>query len=164
MATLYEIPTRYEHFYKTMMELTEGEITDDLIQVLDAIDEEFSDKVEACCRMISELRSRSEVASSEASRLVAKARVHGNKADRLAQYVKDNMQRMGVKTVENALFRATVSDNPVSVDITDEELVPYEFFTERDPVLSKTKIKKALEGGEEVPGAALVRKTGLRIS
>ena len=164
MSTLYEIPTRYEHFYQTMMEQNDGEITQDLIQTLDAIDEEFSDKVEACCRMISELRSRSEVAAKEANRLVAKARVHGNKADRLAQYVKENMQRMGTKTIENGLFRATVSDNPVSVDVTDEEAVPYEFFVHRDPVLSKTKIKAALEGGDEVPGAQLVRKTGLRIS
>ena len=74
------------------------------------------------------------------------------------------MQRMGTKTIENGLFRATVSDIPVSVDVTDEEAVPYEFFVQRDPVLSKKKIKEALQNGEEVPGAQLVRKTGLRIS
>ena len=147
-----------------MMEQNQGEITEDLVQVLEAIDEEFSDKVEACCRMIAELKSRSEAASQEGNRLIAKSRTHSNKADRLSEYVKENMIRMGTKTIENGLFRATVSDNPVSVDIQDQELVPKQFFKEREPVLSKTQIKKALENGEEVPGATLVRKQGLRIT
>jgi len=164
MPTLYEIPERYEYFYKTMMEQTDGEITPDLIQVLEAIDEEFSNKVEACCRMIAELRSRSEIAAREGNRLIAKARTHSGKADRLANYVKENMVRMGSKTIENGLFRATVADNPVSVNVFDVEKVPAKFFKPRDPVLSKTQIKAAIDEGEEVPGAELTRTKGLRIT
>ena len=164
MPTLYEIPERYEHFYKTMMEQTDGEITPDLIQVLEAIDEEFSDKVEACCRMIAELKSRSEVAAREGNRLIGKARTHGKKAERLSEYVKENMLRMGTKTIENGLFRATVADNPVSVNVFDVRQVPDKFFKQRDPVLSKTQIKAAIDEGEEVPGAELQRTKGLRIT
>lgn len=164
MPNLYEIPERYEHFYRTMMEQNDGEITEDLIQVLDAIDEEFNEKVEACCRMVAELKARSEIAAKEGNRLIGKSRTHANKANRLSEYVKENMIRMGSKTVENGLFRATVADNPISVDIQDQELIPKEFFKDRDPVISKTEIKKALEDGQEVPGATLIRKTGLRIT
>ena len=106
------------------MEQNDGAITEDLVQVLDAIDEEFNEKVEACCRMIAELRARSELAAREGNRLIGKSRIHANKADRLAEYVKENMIRMGSKTIENGLFRATVSDNPVSVNLTDEESIP----------------------------------------
>ena len=146
------------------MEQNDGAITEDLVQVLDAIDEEFNEKVEACCRMIAELRARSELAAREGNRLIGKSHTHANKADRLAEYVKENMIRMGSKTIESGLFRATVSDNPMSVNLTDEESIPAEFLTPRDPVVSKSKIKKALESGQEVPGAELIRKTGLRIT
>jgi ElaB/YqjD/DUF883 family membrane-anchored ribosome-binding protein len=164
MTTLYEIPPRYRHFYETMMELNDGEVTQDLIQVLDAIDEEFSDKVESCCKMIAEFRSRSESAAQESQRLIGKSRVHANKADRLEQYVKENMQQMGSKTIENGLFRATVCDNPISVNIYDEEEIPEKFYRKRNPVLSKVDIKTAIESGEPVSGAELVRTTGLRIT
>jgi hypothetical protein len=164
MTTLYDIPARYEHFYQTMMELHDGEITEDLIQVLDSIDEEFKEKVEACCKMISELKARSEIASKEGSRLISKAKAHENKAKRLSEYVKENMNTMGTTTIENGLFRATVCHNPISVNVYDKEQIPEKFYRSQPDVLSKTDIKTAIESGEPVDGAELIRTTGLRIT
>ena len=148
-----------------MMELNDGEITDDLIQVLAAIDDEFNEKVESCCRMVRELESRAEMAAAESVRLKTKAYTAKAKAKRLKEYVKENMVRMGTKTIEEGCFRVTVASNPVSVSVVDEALIPSEYYViYPDPSLSKSAIKEALEDGVEVPGVELVRNTSLRIS
>ena len=146
------------------MDLNDGEITDDLIQTLAAIDDEFNEKVESCCRMVRELESRAEMAAAESARLKGKAYTAKAKAKRLKEYVKENMVRMGTKTIEEGCFRITVASNPVSVTVLDETLIPSKYYVTVAPSLSKSAIKDALESGAEVPGVELVKNTSLRIS
>ena len=82
----------------------------------------------------------------------------------LKGYLKDNMERCGIQKVESPWFVLSIQKNPAAVDILDEGSLPDEFVeivTTRK--VDKTSIKKAIEAGEEVPGAVLTRGTRLSI-
>ena len=51
----------------------------------------------------------------------------------------------------------------LSVNITDENILPEDYLIPQPPKVDKTSLKEALKSGIEVPGAELKQTEGLRI-
>lgn len=67
------------------------------------------------------------------------------------------MDTLGLKSIEFINQKVTLKNNPPSVKINDEELIPDKFKKEKVSItIDKTAIKKAIQDGEEVIGAELV--------
>lgn len=67
------------------------------------------------------------------------------------------MDALGLKSIEFINQKVTLKNNPPSVKINDEELIPDKFKKEKVSItIDKTAIKKAIQDGEEVIGAELV--------
>lgn len=143
---------------------SDEEISRESVMVLEAIDDEFREKVESCCKVLTELNSRAECFDDEARRLSARGKTLRNKAKWLKEYIQENMEAMGMDTVEGELFKAKVVENPPSVSVTNIDLVPSQFDRVRERELKKKDIKEVLKSGEEVPGCELVRTKSLRVT
>lgn len=75
------------------------------------------------------------------------------------------MEQLDLKSLDFANQRVTLKNNPPSVKINDEELIPDKFKKEKvSIVIDKTAIKKAIQDGEEVIGAELVVNKTLLIT
>lgn len=89
-----------------------------------------------------------------------------NNLDRFKEYVKDNMERLGITKMDTELGILSIAKNPISVEIVNEDEIPKEFkqeiVTEK---IDKTAIKKHFkETGEMIPGTNIIDdKTSLRI-
>ena len=86
--------------------------------------------------------------------------------NRFKDYVKDNMQALGIEKIETPIGTLRVQKNPISVEITDEQLVPDEYKKEKITIsVDKTAIKNNFkETGEIIPGTKIVTsKTSLRV-
>jgi hypothetical protein len=75
-------------------------------------------------------------------------------------YLLTNMQVAGITKIEanNGSFKASIQNNPPSVVIDDESLIPADYMRVPDappPAPDKTLIKQAINDGYEVPGAHL---------
>lgn len=67
------------------------------------------------------------------------------------------MEQLELKSLDFANQKVTLKNNPPSVKINDEELIPDKFKKEKVSItIDKTAIKKAIQDGEEVIGAELV--------
>lgn len=67
------------------------------------------------------------------------------------------MDALGLKSMEFINQKVTLKNNPPSVKINDEELIPDKFKKEKVSItIDKTAIKKAIQDGEDVIGAELV--------
>jgi hypothetical protein len=74
------------------------------------------------------------------------------------------MDACGIQKIESPWFVLAIQKNPSAVDVFDESAVPAEFKEEVVTVrLDKAGIKRALEAGQTVPGAALSRGTRLAV-
>ena len=83
----------------------------------------------------------------------------------MKQQILLGMDTLGLKSMEFINQKVTLKNNPPSVKINDEELIPDKFKKEKVSItIDKTAIKKAIQDGEEVVGAELVVNKTLLIT
>lgn len=101
----------------------------------------------------------------EEKRLADNRKILENKLEKFKEYVKMNMEDMGLQKIETPLGTLTIAKNPVSVEIYDERMIPEQYMIEKvTKSIDKKAIKEALQSGVEIQGARLVQdKTTLRI-
>ena len=61
-----------------------------------------------------------------------------NKLDRYKDYVKTNMEVLGIEKIETPLGTISLAKSPISVEIVDEEVIPEEY----KEVVSSVKVDK----------------------
>ena len=100
----------------------------------------------------------------EIKRLQELKKTGEKKQDSFKNYIKMCMEKMGVKKIETSNGNISLRKTPESVELIDEEIIPEKFKTTVQlEKISKTDIKKALQEGEEVPGATLKRGMSINI-
>ena len=89
-----------------------------------------------------------------------------NKLEKFKQYVKENMDKLGITKLDTELGTLSIAKNPMSVEIENEMAIPAEFKMLVQTIkIDKTAIKNHFkETGEVVAGVQIVDdKTSLRI-
>lgn len=89
-----------------------------------------------------------------------------NKLEKFKQYVKENMDRLGITKMDTELGTLSIAKNPMSVEIENEEEIPEEFKQQVITTkIDKTAIKNHFKAtGEIIPGVKIIDdKTSLRI-
>lgn len=111
------------------------------------------------------MESLIEAMKTEEKRIADNRKVIENRYDRFKEYVKTNMEELGLEKLENELGTLTVRKNPASIEVYDEALISDDYKKEKITVtIDKTAIKEAIKSGINVQGARLVEdKTSLRI-
>ena len=102
----------------------------------------------------------------EEDRIATNRKALENKLDRFKQYVKDNMEKLNITKIETELGTLSIANNPISVEVINENDIPSEFKQEVVTIkVDKTAIKKHFkETGEVISGIKIVDdKTSLRI-
>lgn len=103
---------------------------------------------------------------AEEKRLEEMRKLGEAKLDKFKQYVKENMEKLGLERIPTELGSLAITKNPMSVEIENEEEIPTEFKIEVVTTkIDKTAIKNHFkETGEIVSGTRIVSdKTSLRI-
>ena len=101
----------------------------------------------------------------EEKRLAERRKLLENKLYRYKEYVKKNMEQMGLQKIETPLGVLSICKSPASVEILDESMIPNEYKTQKIvECVDKKAIKEAIQNGENIQGVKLVEdKTSLRI-
>lgn len=89
-----------------------------------------------------------------------------SKLEKFKQYVKENMERLGITKMDTELGTLSIAKNPMSVEIENEEEIPKEFKQQVITTkIDKTAIKNHFKAtGEIIPGTRIIDdKTSLRI-
>ena len=162
---LYEISAQMREFVD---KVNTGLIPDDAIQdTLDSIQISFEDKADNTASFIKGLRAEAKAIKAEEDALKGRRQSTENKADRLEQYLADNMLSAGlaeVKTPRNRLrFRRSTY-----LHIDDEG----DFMRNKDNAaylrqgkvsISRAEVTKAIKDGKNVAGATLNERQNLQI-
>ena len=106
------------------------------------------------------LESNKNVVKQEIERLTNIYKAIEKQQEKFGKYVKDNMEKLNLSEINTPIGKIKIKKNPVSVEITDENLIDEKYMIEKiTKNISKTKIKEDLEKGIEVKGANLIQKT-----
>lgn len=160
--------TLEEMNFISMMEETGGEVTDEIMEDLAIRRENFQHKAEAYSKFILKLESEADIAAAEIKRIQAIKKTKDNTSTRLRETLRDALMvfgnenpKTGNKAYETALFKLSLRKSQ-SVEITDENEVPEEFWAIKKEI-SKSTISQAIKDGLEVPGATMKENYGLQI-
>lgn len=153
-APLYMIATNYRAILQ--LALDEGlEADDELRQALLDIRDELAVKADNICYVIKAMLEEEASLKAEAKRLVERAKVRENKADRMREYLKSCLEGAGVTKVRAAHFNVSIMKGKEILIIDDEKKIPNPFWVQPEKELDKAAVKLALQAKEEVDGARL---------
>ena len=160
--TLYGI-TAEMNAILSLIEEGGGELTPELEQALAINEDQFVAKAEDYGHAILNLKAMAGAAKAEKERLAALQKFYENAQKRLTDALSNAMQVFGQDKVENATMRLSLR-HTTATEVDDLEALPAEFKTTKvEVVADKTAIKKAIQSGEDVPGAHLVENVSLQI-
>ena len=99
-----------------------------------------------------------EAMKSEEKRISDTRKMGEAKLDKFKQYVKENMEKLGLDKIPTELGILSIAKNPMSVEVEDENEIPKEFKNEKITIsIDKIAIKNHFkETGEIVPGTRII--------
>lgn len=159
MATLYQL----SESYLRVLEMAEQIDAETLKDTLDSIHDAIEIKVENTAKVVKELEGKQLVIDAEIKRLQERKSTLQNNVKGIKGYLQEEMEKIGKTRIKGELFNVGIQNNPVSVRVLDERLIPKGFFVEQAPKLDKKALKEELKDGLEIAGAELIQTRGLRI-
>lgn len=125
---LYELSNAYRLALQESAD-NDGELTPELERRLDAINEAFEAKAEACACLVIEAQREAEAWKAESDRMAKHARTCANRAERIKNYIRQNMVVTGRDRVDGKLFKIAFHQNsrPTIVWTRDPQEIPDQF-------------------------------------
>jgi len=163
MTQLYILAEQHRALAEKLadMELDEATIAD----TLEAESGEIEQKIIAVAAMIRNLESDAEQIKQAAQQMLDRAKPMQARAERLKEYLKTCMTTANVAKAPCPWFVVTLAKNPAAVSVTDESLIPADYFKTipASRQLDKSSVAAAIKAGTTVPGASLVSGMSVRI-
>lgn len=155
---LYELSESYQNLLE-LLDNEDFQDNEDIINALEEIKEEFSQKADSVVRLIRTAEVEADAIEPELKRLNRRRQVRLNLAKRLRKFLLDNMTEQKIKT---DLFTLSVArTQAVDLQIQPENLpLAYQKITVEP---NKTELKKALKAGQIIDGVSLVDSPYLAI-
>lgn len=155
---LYDLVGNYKKVYE--MDLDDETWQD----TLESIDSAIEQKADGVMYVIRNLEVDVIGLKDEEKRLKSKREVAERKIKRLKQYLQENMESVGKTKFKTQLFAYNIQNNPASLKLTDEKLIPEKYYTvETSRKYDNKAIKDDLKAGKVINGAELKTSQSLRI-
>jgi hypothetical protein len=115
-------------------------------------------KVDSYTQYLGHLNIQAEFAAREIERLRIRRIRFLRTIERLEQYAIYVMESTGKRKLEGKTSQMSLRNNPPAVEIDNLELLPGPFkIVKQEVIPDKRAIKRAIDSGEEVPGAHLAQ-------
>lgn len=162
--SLYQLTKEWQALYDQIENIPEDAFQD----TLEAIEGEFDDKVDNIACFIKDLDAEADKIKEERDALKQREDAKRTKANRLREYLKDQMIAIGKKKVETPRNLVTLAKSAPRVE-TDEEFIAWaeksaDFLLNYEPPKpNKKAIQQAIKDGVSVMHVRLENRQALRI-
>ena len=154
--------------YNCVMQMIEDDETDatTLTDTLESIEASIEVKASNIVYLVKNLDAYSVGIETEIKRLQAKQKAVQAKQDSIKEFLFTQLESMGMTEIKTNIATIKKVNNPPSVSIADESVIPAKYLTivPESYKISKTEIAKDLKAGVEVPGATLQTSRRWKIS
>lgn len=152
---LYEISSEFQK----VVDLIENcdEMSPEMIDMLNTVSESAHEKVIAVGAFIKNLEVKAKSMEDYIKTMSERCAKVENKIVNLKDYLRHNMDILGLNKVESPEFDVQLRTNQYSLELFDQALLPKEYIKTKEVVsISRQDIIKDLKVGCDVPGAKFV--------
>ena len=163
MTALYQIAAEYRAAADKLAD--SGLDSQTIADTLEGMGADVDDKAIAVASVIRNIEAERDAVRAAVVGMVERAKSLDTRADRLREYLLNNLEACNIKRIACPLFAIAIKSNPPRVLIDDASLLPPSMLTTPPPPPpqpDKMAIKAALKDGP-VPGARLENSTRLEI-
>lgn len=159
LPALYTVADRY---LQDLEKLSDLDLPEEVVR--DTIEGLQGDMQEKCTNVAAFIRNTESLADQikqAEQAMAARRKALESRADRIRQYLLENMQRTGITKIDSPWFKIALANNPPSVVVDDEDTLKFAYpeFVKvvTTESLDKAAIKEAIKAGQIVEGAHLVQ-------
>ena len=149
--------------YQQVLEIAEQLDAETLKDTLDSINDAVEQKVENTAFVVKQLEANVSVIDEEIKRLQAMKGTQTNNIKSLKLYLQESMEKVGLDKVQGKLIKIAIQNNPQSVEVLNENVIPKNYFVEQKPKLDKKALLAELKKGAEIDGVEIKQSRSLRI-
>lgn len=160
MPSLFDLSTDYQQLYDLIAEQEDEQILKD---TLASINDAIEDKADGYVAVIKTLEGDNKAIDEEIKRLRQRKTSNQNGVKRLKESLQEVMEQTGKEKFKTALNSYSIANNPPILDITDESLIPKQYYIEQQPKLDKKELLKVVKDGLEIKGVELKQSRSLRV-
>ena len=160
MTNLFDLSTDYKQVYDLIAEQEDEQILKD---TLASINDAIEDKADGYIAVIKTLEGDNKAIDEEIKRLRHRKTSNQNGVKRLKESLQEVMEQTGKEKFKTALNSYSIANNPPSLDIKDESLIPKQYYIEQQPKLDKKELLKVVKDGLEIKGVELKQSRSLRV-
>ena len=160
MSTLFNLTDNYKQVYDLIAEQGDEQALND---TLESINDALEDKADGYVSVIKSLESDNKAIDDEIKRLQQRKTTNKNGIDRLKESLKVYMEATGKTKFKTALNSYTIANNPPSLNVLDEKLIPTDYWVPQAPKLNKKDALAELKEGKEIPGVEVKQTRSLRV-
>jgi tRNA G10 N-methylase Trm11 len=159
MTSLYKLTNEYRELENMDLD------AETLADTLESLEGEFDAKADAICHVLANLQAMEVSSAKEVARLLVRSKGFGDRQDKLKDYLRESMEKLGKKKIESAKFTINCVAGRDKVNVLDESEISTMYFTiiPETEKLDKKMLLEELKKGD-VKGAELIKsKSSLRI-
>jgi hypothetical protein len=136
---LYELSTIYANLQTEI----EEDNPEQALAKIGSIEGAFNDKAQQVGFIIKNMEAMADAVSNEAAAMSAREKAIKTRVAAIKEYLRSNMERAGVKSIECPQFKISLVNNPPKVNIVGS--VPEEYLRTPEPPPPEPDKKKILE-------------------
>lgn len=170
MTTLYDYGTQLSETVEMIQDLLEEGISADDERIQELLEKMVSEEVDwenkaiNVAKFLNQLSLDVAQIDSEIERLTKKKKSNESAHKNLHDLLMWQMESFGKLEIKNPLLSIKVKENPPSLIVERDDLVPEKFKTKKEVVsVNKNAIKLALKEGEVIEGVKLINTKKLTI-
>lgn len=163
MTSLYNIGNELESIVSDVTTLLENGAdpssaeVQELLQKMVAQESDWDKKAVNVAKYLQYVKQQQEVIKAEIDRLDKKSKQMQSQYNNLHDLLLFQMQSFGKTEIKDPILSIKVRDNPFSLFIQDESVIPEQYKKEKVTVtVDKTAIRNAIKNGEHIDGADLI--------
>lgn len=159
---LYELTEMYQNIWDLVAD--EEVDLDTLETALSQVEDNLEVKAESMAKLVKGIDGDVTALKEEENRLAKRRKALENKQTNIKQYLQNQFNVMGIDKVKTPLFTVALQNNPPSVNILDEDLIPEQYKkTVTTTSIVKKDLLNALKEGQVIEGAEIKQGRSLRI-
>ena len=164
---LYEISDKIEQVLAAGTDRETGEISDEALAALDELESAFDEKALNVGCYIKGEEAEAEAVAAEAKRLMARAKIHERRAERLRSYLSGHLAAHSHPSEQPRLANARCEirwRKSERVEVPELAALPPAYVREKvTREADKSELRKVLKSGISVAGASLVEHWALEV-
>jgi len=162
--TLYTIADQYLQDIQKLQDMDLDEQT--FADTLESLSGDLEVKATNVAMFVRNLEANAESIKAAEKQMEKRRKAIEAKAERIRNYLKDNMARTGITKIDCPYFALSLRNSPPAVEVINADEIPAQYFDIPEPpapVLNKNRLKDDLKNGIIVEGARLTQGSYLQI-